>query len=119
MLGFRSNIARTLPAKEVDVVVGKAINEFIDAMLEGHFKRGEAAASGNATSSGPKSLDATGSPDPSATSASSSSTASIWPTYVFGLGGLQQFLLDLKYFGCSIGGSLPPPQPNVLCFQQH
>ena len=96
--GLKHNVARCLNAQEVEPILRQAITELMETIKEGQFqtnsqasREAQAAAKGGAAASGP---------------AASVPAGCIWSSYLFGLGGLQQFVFDLKFFIRSCGGRI-------------
>jgi len=93
LVALRSTISKCINAHDAEPMLQMMLAELIDCIREGYIGSDAAGIAAAAVSG-------------SADSASSSDPTSIWSSYLFGLGGLQQFIFDLKFFILSCGGSI-------------
>jgi hypothetical protein len=102
LVSLHATIGRCINAGEVEPILTLALEELMETLMEGQF-----ALDAGAGGSGGASARA-------AASANNNGDACVWHTYLFGLGGLQQFVLDLKFLVRSCGGRLGPPEEKHM-----
>jgi hypothetical protein len=87
---FKHAVSRTLPLAEQDVVIKRSIEELAECIRDASFMPPPTTAQVAA-----------------ATAAGNTGAGAFWAGYAFGLGGLQQMVVDLRYLGRSMGGAPP------------
>lgn len=106
LVSFKTNVSRTLPpGDEVERVVMRALGDFLEGVSEGSWRNASSSTSkdgGNTNTSSNSGINTTGG---GSSGTGSNGGGSFWSTYLFGLGGLQQFILDFKYFAMSCGAT--------------
>ena len=112
---LRVNIAKCLNAQEVEPILKASLAEFFEGLLEGLLHQNSAgareaaaaaAAAASAGDGGPVAAAAAAAAVANASASASLPTGCLWNSYMFGLGGLQQFVFDIKYLARSCGGRI-------------